>query len=169
MRRKDSAMVKSGDRVVFTMGREAHAVGLAIAGRKEELTEVHIFVPTPGYDFGWYDEGWQDSFNVTIIMPTGTSQEAVDSKRCDIFPNSAVSMYRAETLLIPADVVLTEVSPTDEKGFCSFGQSLWNKKANQGRQNSNRRGEQKPDKDLRTELCPSFRDRLLCGALNFWG
>jgi 4-hydroxybutyrate CoA-transferase len=26
------------------------------------------------------------------------------------------------------DVLLTEVSPPDEKGFCSFGQSLWNKR-----------------------------------------
>jgi len=121
-------LVKSGDRVVFTMGREAHAIGLAIASRKEELNAVHVFVPTPGYDFGWYDEGWQNSFDVSIIMPTGVSQEAIDAKRCDILPTIAVSMYRAETLVIPADVVLTEVSLPDEKGFCSFGQSLWNKK-----------------------------------------
>ncbi|GAG00079.1 unnamed protein product, partial [marine sediment metagenome] len=26
------------------------------------------------------------------------------------------------------DILLTEVSPPDEKGFCSFGQSLWNKR-----------------------------------------
>jgi len=50
--------VKSGDTVVFTTGREAHAVGLAIAARMGELRNVNVFVPTPGYDFGWYDEGW---------------------------------------------------------------------------------------------------------------
>ena len=35
-------LVKSGDYVVFTMGREAYAVGLAIAARKEELRDVKI-------------------------------------------------------------------------------------------------------------------------------
>ena len=57
-------MVKSGDTVVFTMGREAFAVGLAIAARKEELINVTIIAPHTAYDFGWYDEGWQDSFKV---------------------------------------------------------------------------------------------------------
>ncbi len=121
-------LVKSGDRVVFTMGREAHAVGLAIAARKEELRDIHVFVPTPGYDFGWYDEGWQDSFDVSIVMPTGTCQEAVDANRADIIPGSPLSMYRPSSWVMPADIVLTEVSPPDDKGFCSFGQSLWNKK-----------------------------------------
>lgn len=121
-------LVKSDSIVAFTMGREAHAVGLAIAGRKEELKNVRVFVPTPGYDFGWYDENWQDSFNVSIIMPTGTCQEAVDAKRCDTVPGIPLSMYRASSWVIPADIVLTEVSPPDDKGFCSFGQSLWNKK-----------------------------------------
>ncbi|MDY7031897.1 MAG: acetyl-CoA hydrolase/transferase C-terminal domain-containing protein [Thermodesulfobacteriota bacterium] len=120
--------VKSGDRVVFTTGREAHAVGLAIAARMGELKNVNVFVPTPGYDFGWYDEGWQDAFNISIVMPTGTCQEAVDAKRVDVILGTPVSMYRPNMLTFDADVVLTEVSPPDEKGFCSFGQSLWNKR-----------------------------------------
>jgi 4-hydroxybutyrate CoA-transferase len=104
--------VKSGDRVVFTAGREAFAVELALAARKEELSNVEVFVPTPGYDFGWYDPGWEESFDITIMMPTAICQEAVDAKRCDINFGT----------LVP------EISPPDEKGFCSFGQSLWNKK-----------------------------------------
>ncbi|MDY6856938.1 MAG: acetyl-CoA hydrolase/transferase C-terminal domain-containing protein [Thermodesulfobacteriota bacterium] len=120
--------VKSGDTVVFTTGREAHAVGLAIAARVGELKDVSVFAPTPGYDFGWYDEGWQDSFKITIVMPTATCQEAVDAKRVDVVLGSPVSMYRSNMLSLGADVVLTEVSPPDEKGFCSFGQSLWNKR-----------------------------------------
>ena len=59
---KAASLVKSGHYVVFTMGREAYAVGLAIAARKEELKDVKVFCIAPGYDFGWYDEGWQDSF-----------------------------------------------------------------------------------------------------------
>ena len=116
-------MVKSGDLVVFTPGREAFAIGLAIAARKEELKNVAVLVPHPGYDFGWYDEGWQDSFKITIAMPTATCQEAVNARRCDFIP-----LPIASGLAEAPDIVLTEVSPPDDKGFCSFGQSLWNKK-----------------------------------------
>ena len=110
------------------MGREAHAVGLALTARKDELQGVRVHVPTPGYDFGWYDEGWQDSFEVTIWMTTATCQEAVDARRCDVNIGAPISLHRSSLAAIPADVVITEVSPPDEKGFCSFGQSLWNKK-----------------------------------------
>lgn len=120
---KAAELVKSGDLVVFTYGREAFATGLAIAARKEELKNVTVLAPTPTYDFGWYDEGWQDSFNIEIGMPTGTCQEAVDKKRVDIVPAPI-----ATNVVEKPDVVLTEVSPPDSKGFCSFGQSLWDKK-----------------------------------------
>ena len=124
-------LVKSGDYVVFTMGREAFAVGLAIAARKEELRDVRVLCIAPSYDFGWYDEGWQDSFKITIGMITATCQEAVDAKRVDFNPGVLLGTPRGFTnaqLERQPDVVLTEVSPPDEKGFCSFGQSLWDKR-----------------------------------------
>ncbi|MDY7019596.1 MAG: acetyl-CoA hydrolase/transferase C-terminal domain-containing protein [Chloroflexota bacterium] len=133
-------LVKSGDYIVFTMGREAFAVGLAIAARKEELQDVNLHCVAPGYDFGWYDEGWQDSFKVTIAMITATSQEAVDAKRVDLNPGVLLGTPRGfmgvgTALERQPDVVLTEVSPPDKKGFCSFGQSVWDKKKtiNQGK------------------------------------
>ncbi|MBM4451161.1 MAG: hypothetical protein FJ024_01595 [Chloroflexi bacterium] len=116
-------MLKSGGTVVFTMGREAFAIGLAIAARKEELKNVTIIAPHPAYDFGWYDEGWQDSFKVKVAMPTATCQEALDAGRCDLIP-----LPIASGLVKEPDLVLTEVSPPDDNGLCSFGQSLWNKK-----------------------------------------
>ena len=119
-----AAMVKSHNTIVFTMGREAFAVGLAVAARKEELKDVTVIALTPTYDFGWYDEGWQDSFKIKIGMPTATCQDAVDNRRCDIIPFPIAS-----ALIKDPDVVLTEISTPDDKGFCSFGQSLWNKKA----------------------------------------
>ena len=120
-------LVKSGDRVVFTAGREAFAIGLALVARKEELKGVKIWVPSPGYDFGWYDPGWEDSFDVTVMMPTATCQEAVDARRVDINFGALVPFYMLQDIMNP-DVLLTEISPPDEKGFCSFGQSLWNKR-----------------------------------------
>jgi len=126
-------LVKSGDFVVFTFGREALAVGLAIAARKSELRNVSVFCPSPGYDFGWYDDGWQDSFKVTVGMVTATCQDAVDNKRVDVNPLVLLGTPRGfmgvgATLDAVPDVVITEVSSPDERGFCSFGQSVWDKK-----------------------------------------
>jgi 4-hydroxybutyrate CoA-transferase len=123
-----ASMIKSGDCVAFTAGREASTIGLAIACRKEELQNVQILIPTPGNDFGWYDPGWDDSFKVTISMPTAVCQQMVDEKRCDIYTMGLIPAYGEVEKFSRADILLTEVSPPDEKGFCSFGASLWDKK-----------------------------------------
>ena len=119
--------VKSGDRVAFSPGREAFAIGLAIAARKEELKGVKVFASSPGYDFGWYNPGWDDSFAVTIGIPTATCQEAADNKWVDFYTSDLIPFRNCE-LAAEADILLTEISPPDELGFCSFGASLWNKK-----------------------------------------
>ena len=105
-------LVKPGDRLAFTAGREAFAIGLAIAARKDELKGVKIWVPTPGYDFGWYDAGWQDSFDITISMPTAVCQEAVDARRRDINSYHFIPFERVEQMENP-DILLTEVSPPE--------------------------------------------------------
>jgi 4-hydroxybutyrate CoA-transferase len=120
-------LVKSGDRVAFTLGREPLAIGLAIAARKEELKGVKIVNLFPGYDFGWFDEGWQDSFEIIIAMITGTAQEAVDGRRVDIYLSGLTPASEITDSEL-GDVLATEVSPPDENGFCSFGNSLWSKK-----------------------------------------
>ncbi|MBW1996469.1 MAG: 4-hydroxybutyrate CoA-transferase [Deltaproteobacteria bacterium] len=119
-------MVKPGDRVSFTLGREAFSIGLAIASRIGELRDVKIFQPFPGYDFGWYEPGWEEFFQITILMPTSVSQQMIDERRGDIEINDILCW--SEGTLKESDVVITEVSPPDEKGFCSFGAALWNKK-----------------------------------------
>jgi 4-hydroxybutyrate CoA-transferase len=119
--------VKSGDRVVFTPGREAFAVGLALAARKEELKGVTVFTPSPGYDFGWYDAGWSDSFEVSIMMPTAVCQDAVDAKLIALNPGTLIPFEEGPDAP-KSDVLLTEVSTPDERGFCSFGASVWNKR-----------------------------------------
>ena len=122
-----ASIVKSGDYVAFTSGREAFSVGLALASRMGELKGVRVLAPSPTYDFGWYDEGWQEAFNVTIRIPTGTCQEAVDARRIDIDPGTLIPFIDLDEIAAP-DIVITEVSPPDDKGFCSFGSSLWAKK-----------------------------------------
>ncbi len=120
--------VKPGDRVVFPMGRETFAIGLALAARKEELKEVKVYVPSPSYDFGWYDPGWEDSFELTVLMPTATADPAVSGKRCDIKLPFMIPDPMTGEEDQPPDVVLVEVSPPNEQGYCSFGASLWDKK-----------------------------------------
>jgi len=120
-------LIGPGAKVAFTSGREAFAVGNALAARRDDLKDVRILVPTPTYDFGWYDEGWQDSFDVTIRMPTHVSQKAMDASRVDFDPGTVIPFVELADAA-KADIVITEVSPPDEKGFCSFGSSLWAKK-----------------------------------------
>ena len=122
-------MVKSGDRVVFSAGRETVSLGRAIAARKNELRNVRLFMPNPIYDFGWYAPGWQDSFRVTIGLPTIISQEAMDSTRVDFEIGSLIPYEEGpDTENRRPDVLLVEVSEPDERGFCSFGSSVWNKR-----------------------------------------
>lgn len=119
-------LVRSGDRLVFTTGREPQRLGLAIAARAGELRGVRVHVHTPGHDFGWYDEGWEESFDVTVgyVFPQGVAREALDSHRIN---QNIWSIYMGAVELEPIDVLLTEVSPPDKHGYCSFGASVWNK------------------------------------------
>jgi len=120
--------INPGDKVAFTSGREAFAIGLALASRKEEFDrkKISLLVATPSFDFGWYDEGWDSSFDITIRMGTATSQEALDAHRVDFDPGTFVPFVTLGTS--ESDVLLTEISPPDDEGYCSFGNSLWAKK-----------------------------------------
>lgn len=121
-------IIKSGDRVVFCQGNEPLGMGLALAARKEELRNVQISVRTPGRDFGWYDPGWEESFQIEVGFVLPIVKEAAAERRCDLAIGSLGFIFHEEERR-PADVVMVEVSPPDNHGFCSFGASLWNKKA----------------------------------------
>ena len=127
-------VVKSGDRVVFPTGREPEALGLALAARKEELQNIELFVSTVGMDFGWYDAGWEDSFNIKTryVAPRGHAREWADERRGDFVPCPSGLYTRGEWErqgeIQRPDVTIVEVSPPDKHGFCSFGASVWDKK-----------------------------------------
>ncbi len=117
--------IKSGGHVFFTAGRQTQALGLALAARKEELRGVKVLVPTPDRDFGWYDRGWEESFDIIVGFGMPIVWDMMAEQRCDMAVGGLRGLEAAE---IAIDVVLVEVSPPDEHGFCSFGQSVWNKK-----------------------------------------
>jgi 4-hydroxybutyrate CoA-transferase len=122
--------VKSGSRVVCTAGREPLSIGLALAARKEELREVETLVLTPTFDFGWYDPGWEDSFALQIgyIFPGGVASQCIAEKRADYLVGGLL-LWQQLLETREVDVLLTEVSPPDEHGFCSFGASVYDKRS----------------------------------------
>lgn len=121
-----ASFVKSGDKISFTLGREAYSIGRAIASRAGELRGVEVLQPFPDYNFGWYEPGYEDSFLIKLYMPTAISQGMVDRRQCDIEVGDILNW--SYSTVIQSDIVITELSPPDDKGFCSFGASLWNKK-----------------------------------------
>jgi 4-hydroxybutyrate CoA-transferase len=125
---KAASFVRSGDRIVFPLGRETFAIGLALASRKNELRDVKVYVPSPSYDFGWYDPGWENSFEVTVMIPTATCDEAVLEKRCDMKLPFLIPDPMTGEEDQPPDIVFVEISEPNGQGFCSFGASLWDKK-----------------------------------------
>lgn len=119
-------VVESGDLVLFAMGREPNGLGLALAARKEELNNVRICVPFAARDFGWYDPGWDDSFNVeaSYIMPIVSNM--MREKRCDYVIGTLAWQHYWDNG--QTDILMLEVGPPNKQGYCSLGASCWHKK-----------------------------------------
>ncbi|MCP4551621.1 MAG: hypothetical protein GY834_06185, partial [Bacteroidetes bacterium] len=122
------SVVKSGDLVIFTQGMEPFDLGLALTARVTELENVTISVRTPGRDFGWYDPGWEKIVNIEVGFGLPIVRQIIAEKRCDIPIGSLGFIFLEEENQRQADVVLVEVSPPDNNGYCSFGASVWTKK-----------------------------------------
>jgi len=122
------SVVKNGERVGFTYGREPRALGLALAARFGELKDVKVFIRTPAMDFGWYDPGWEESFHIEISYVLPITREMMAERRCDFVIGGLLGMTPGHPAVGEVDVLFTEVSPPDEHGYCSFGASVWGKK-----------------------------------------
>jgi len=85
-------VVKSGDRVSFTYGREPRALGLALAARLGDLQDVKVFIRTPAMDFGWYDPGWEESFKIEISYVLPIAREMMAERRCDFVIGGLLGM-----------------------------------------------------------------------------
>ncbi len=120
-------VVKAGDNVAFAYGSEPMTLGLALLSRGVEVGGIKVFVPAPGRDFAWYDPGWEETFQVEIGHVLPIVQQMTDEKRGDYLVGSVVWAHEPGLRQKP-DVILTQLSPPDEHGYCSFGASLWNKK-----------------------------------------
>ena len=124
-------LIKSGDRVSISQGGSTpRALGLALAGRKDELRDVELIVPTPTEEFEWLNPAYSDSFKISVAMVILPSvRNLVDSRMCDLLGMPPFSPTIQEKLPQQKnDVLLTEVSPPNKNGYCSFGTARFNKK-----------------------------------------
>jgi len=121
------SVIKSGDRVCFVQGNEPQALGLALAARLGEVENVLLSLRTPGRDFGWYDPVFEMSFKIEVGFPLPIVRQIIAEKRADLAIGGLGFIFTEEDRG-PADVVMVELSPPDEHGYCSFGASVWTKK-----------------------------------------
>ena len=121
-------VVKSGDRVVFTHGREPLALGLALAARRNELKSVKLYLANPHTDFDWYRPDWRDSFSIELSYILPDFRDRFKTHHYDLIVGGLTGFSPQYRALNKIDVLMTEVSTPDENGLCSFGTSAWGKK-----------------------------------------
>ncbi|MFC1926733.1 acetyl-CoA hydrolase/transferase family protein [Chloroflexota bacterium] len=122
-----AGLVKSGDVVSFSYGRETTSLGYALVARAGDVQNVKVHVPTPSRDFGWYDPGFEDFFSINVSFVLPTARRMMAERRGDFLVRPLY--WNLDTTARPApDVLFVEVTPPDANGFCGFGASLWDKK-----------------------------------------
>jgi 4-hydroxybutyrate CoA-transferase len=116
-------LVKSGDRVYIHPGAATpEDLARALVARASELRNVEIVhLLTLGYA-DYVKPGMEESFRHLALFVGPNVREAVNAGRADYMP---VFLSEVPELFssgrIPLDVVLIQVSPPDEHGFCSLG------------------------------------------------
>ncbi len=127
-------VVKSGDRVVLPFAHPTQ-VPLALGKRKDELKNVYLEINAPSVDPGWLQPGWEENFFIGAINFLGPmGRPSHDAKVTSFIPclMSLRPKFCDEEMRRDRrdiDVFMTNVSPPDKNGFCSFGPHLWNKKS----------------------------------------
>ena len=105
----------------------------AIVERRDELQNVEIQVTAPTSDPGWFLTDMSDSFKLVIEKYLHiVARPAHDEKRVDFLPFTTATWWKAyrdgRTDSRDIDVFITQASPPDKRGFCSFGANLWERK-----------------------------------------
>lgn len=126
-------LVKSGDRVMIPLGGETRSILEALQARAGEVRNVEIFQGDPLSEFAWLETVLQESFTVNVETAfRGFVRDALTERRAtftpDIFHLTFKPIEEEFRNGRKIDVGLVVVSPPDENGFCSFGESLWNKR-----------------------------------------
>jgi 4-hydroxybutyrate CoA-transferase len=127
-------VVKSGDRVALPFAHPTQ-VPLALGKRRDELRDVYLEINAPSVDPGWLQPGWEENFTVGAINFLGPmARPSHDARVCSFIPclmSLRPKLYDEARRpgRMEIDVFMTNVSPPDKNGFCSFGPHLWNKRS----------------------------------------
>ena len=118
--------VKSGDRVVI-----GHACGEpptlieALVVRAPELSNVEMVHMVAMGPAKFAQPGMEKSFRHNALFVGGATRKAVEEKRADFTPCFFSEIPRLfKNKILPVNVVLLQVTPPDENGFCSYGVSV---------------------------------------------
>ena len=126
--------VRDGDFVVFPLGTggESTSLGLALAGRMQELKGVAVFHAVANAPYPWFQGSGQPdaAFDVRCSYFGPLDRRFGQERRVDYVPWSYGTQDRqAERgrwgAYTKPDVFLVKVSPPDDEGWCSFGHSVW--------------------------------------------
>ena len=120
-------VINSGEHVAFAYGMEPLDLAMALIGKATQLDTVRLLVPAPGRDFPWYEPGWEETFKVTVGYILPMARNMIADGRGDYLV-SGLLWAEDPAVREQVDVLLIQLSPPDEHGYCSFGASVWDKK-----------------------------------------
>ena len=125
--------ITSGDEVTVSVSPEPTRLLDALAARRDELRGVMLHLLGSHYDPGWLQPGWDDSFPITVMFYLGdVARPGHDQRYVDFEPSLlSTEMKPFEENARQArhvDYLFIVLSPPDERGFCSFGGELWDKR-----------------------------------------
>ena len=121
------SVIKRGQNVAFAYGLEPLDLAMALIARAQEIGDIKLIVPAPGRDFPWYEQGWEETFKVTVGYILPMARNMIAERRGD-YLISGLLWAEDPAIREPVDVLLIQLSTPDEHGFCSFGASVWDKK-----------------------------------------
>ena len=123
--------INSGDHIFIPNGYMGE-MPLAIVARQDELRDVYVEVTAPAMDPGWLSPGMEESFDVTVRIYLNLARQGHDEGRIHFLPYTNGTYFKNyedhRSGVKEIDVLLMEVSPPDDNGFCTFGHVAWEKR-----------------------------------------
>jgi 4-hydroxybutyrate CoA-transferase len=130
-----AALVRDGDLVRLQMGPVPVTLVNALARRRDELRGVRVLQGATRHPHPWgkTEPGWSEHIQFVSDFLTPLTRPAMEARLSDF----AVTDYAIGSRVTAAerrdgwsaDVFMALVSEPDERGFVSFGYSLWHSKA----------------------------------------
>lgn len=125
--------IKPGDRVHIPLTEPPSLLVDTLAMRMGDVKGVHIDVSAPTSPMPWFNPGYEESFPVTVWNYAGVSRLGLQERRLDYIPMAITAVAhilddeRRPGETKPIDHLLVKVTAPNERGYCTFGTSLWYK------------------------------------------